>query len=83
MSSFIRPTTKGISIESKLMFMKYKWSTLMTDNCRQHGPYCAQLRRVLRQKGPRRAIGNRRAAAATDIENSVIIAGVVQTLYAD
>jgi len=30
-----------------------------------------------------RAIGNRRAAAATDIENSVVIAGVVQTLYAD
>ena len=49
----------------------------------QHGPYCGQLRRVLRQKGPRRAIGNRRAAAATDIENSVVIAGVVQTLYAD
>jgi len=31
----------------------------------------------------RHAIGNRRAAAATDIENSVVIAGVVQTLYAD
>jgi len=31
----------------------------------------------------RRAIGNRRAAAATDIENSIVIAGVVQTLYAD
>jgi len=54
----------------------------------QHGPYCGQLRRVLRQKVPRRASGNRWAAAATDIENGVVIAGVViagvvQTLYAD
>jgi len=35
------------------------------------------------EEGQRRAIDNRWAAAATGIENGVVTAGVVQTVYAD
>jgi len=42
----------------------------------QFNPFSTTFAEFFDKKGPRRA-------AATDIENGVVIAGVVQTLYAD